>query len=102
MLDHRNATAARFASSLDRCKAAYEPDRLTRIAVLTPWELRLVAYHGLTGMSPLGPPRRFDLYSDIVANFTEWPTRDHSIKTLARYLGFTWRDTHPSGAASIE
>ena len=33
---------------------------------------------------------------------TEWPTRDHSIKTLASYLGFNWRDIHPSGAASIE
>lgn len=33
---------------------------------------------------------------------TEWPTRDHSIKTLAKFLGFSWRDTHPSGAASIE
>jgi predicted RecB family nuclease len=33
---------------------------------------------------------------------TEWPTKDHSIETLAKYLGFTWRDTHPSGAASVE
>ena len=33
---------------------------------------------------------------------TEWPTRDRSIKTLARYLGFSWRDPNPSGAASIE
>jgi predicted RecB family nuclease len=48
------------------------------------------------------PTRAIDLYSDIVAKLTEWPTRDHSIKTLAKYLGFTWRDTHPSGAASIE
>ena len=24
------------------------------------------------------------------------------LKTLARYLGFEWRDTDPSGAASIE
>jgi uncharacterized protein len=32
----------------------------------------------------------------------EWPTWDFSIKTLAKYLGFSWRDTHPSGAASIE
>ena len=31
-----------------------------------------------------------------------WPTRDHSIKTLAKFLGFSWRDTDPSGAASIE
>jgi RNase_H superfamily len=33
---------------------------------------------------------------------TERPTRDYSIKTLAEYLGFEWRDAHPSGAASIE
>jgi hypothetical protein len=48
------------------------------------------------------PARAVDLYSDVVAKLTEWPTRDHSIKTLARYLGFTWRDANPSGAASIE
>ena len=48
------------------------------------------------------PPRSVDLYFDVVAKATEWPTRDHSIKTLAQYLGFSWRDTHPSGAASIE
>jgi predicted RecB family nuclease len=24
------------------------------------------------------------------------------MKTLAKYLGFSWRDTDPSGAASIE
>lgn len=48
------------------------------------------------------PDRAIDLYGDIVIKATEWPTRDHSIKTLAKYLGFAWRDTHPSGAASIE
>jgi predicted RecB family nuclease len=48
------------------------------------------------------PARAIDLYGDIVLKATEWPTRDYSIKTLARYLGFTWRDAHPSGAASIE
>ncbi len=47
-------------------------------------------------------PRAIDLYGDIVLKATEWPTRDHSIKTLAKFLGFQWRDTHPSGAASIE
>jgi predicted RecB family nuclease len=46
--------------------------------------------------------RAIDLYGDVVIKATEWPTRDHSIKTLARYLDFTWRDVHPSGAASIE
>lgn len=48
------------------------------------------------------PSKAIDLYYDVVLKFTEWPTKDYSIKTLARYLGFDWRDTHPSGAASIE
>lgn len=48
------------------------------------------------------PGRAIDLYFDVVLKATEWPTRDFSIKTLANYLGFNWRDTHPSGAASIE
>lgn len=48
------------------------------------------------------PARAVDLYGDVVMKATEWPTRDHLIKTLAKYLGFTWRDAHPSGAASIE
>ncbi|HEY0027420.1 MAG TPA: TM0106 family RecB-like putative nuclease [Allosphingosinicella sp.] len=47
-------------------------------------------------------PRSVDLYFDVVTRATEWPTRNHSIKTLAKYLGFAWRDTDPSGAASIE
>ncbi|MET4368873.1 putative RecB family nuclease [Bradyrhizobium sp. LB12.1] len=48
------------------------------------------------------PDRAVDLYADVVLKATEWPTRDHSIKTLARFLGFAWRDAHPSGAASVE
>jgi predicted RecB family nuclease len=48
------------------------------------------------------PARAIDLYCDVVLKATEWPTRDFSIKTLAKYLGFEWRDPHPSGAASIE
>jgi predicted RecB family nuclease len=48
------------------------------------------------------PTRSVDLYFDVVLKATDWPTRDFSIKTLAKYLGFTWRDSHPSGAASIE
>ncbi len=48
------------------------------------------------------PERAIDLYSDVVLKVTEWPTRDFSIKTLADCLGFEWRDTHPSGAASVE
>jgi predicted RecB family nuclease len=48
------------------------------------------------------PTHSIDLYFDVVLKSTEWPTRDYSIKTLAQYLGFNWKDTHPSGAASIE
>jgi predicted RecB family nuclease len=46
--------------------------------------------------------RLVDLYYDIVLPNTEWPTRDFSIKSIAKYLGFCWRDSNPSGAASIE
>jgi uncharacterized protein len=38
----------------------------------------------------------------IVRSSVEFPTWDKSIKTLAKYLGFQWRDPNPSGAASIE
>lgn len=48
------------------------------------------------------PQVSVDLYTNVVAPKTDWPTRDYSIKTLAGYLGFDWRDMHPSGAASIE
>ena len=48
------------------------------------------------------PEQSVDLYFDVVKPKTEWPTRDYSIKTLATYLGFSWRDTDPSGASSIE
>lgn len=48
------------------------------------------------------PAEAVDLYFDVVLKSTEWPTRDFSIKSLAKYLGFTWHDPHPSGAASIE
>jgi uncharacterized protein len=43
-----------------------------------------------------------DLYYDVVYRHMVWPTHNHSIKTLAQYCGFTWRDDHPSGAASIK
>ncbi|HPL63007.1 MAG TPA: TM0106 family RecB-like putative nuclease [Syntrophales bacterium] len=48
------------------------------------------------------PDRAVDLYHHVVRPKTEWPTCDHSIKTLASHLGFAWRDPNPSGAASIE
>jgi predicted RecB family nuclease len=47
-------------------------------------------------------PRALDLYSDVVRSGSEWPTHDFSIKSLAKYCGFNWRDVDPSGASSIE
>lgn len=45
--------------------------------------------------------RSFDLYYDAVT-LAEWPTLDWSIKSIAPFLGFRWRDADPSGASSIE
>jgi len=47
-------------------------------------------------------PLVIDLYSEIVKKHTEWPTYSYSVKDLAQYLGFRWRDKNPSGAESIE
>jgi predicted RecB family nuclease len=48
------------------------------------------------------PSRAVDLYADAVFPCTDWPTLDYSIKSIATYLGFSWRDRNPSGAESIE
>ncbi|MBU1049483.1 TM0106 family RecB-like putative nuclease [Candidatus Bipolaricaulota bacterium] len=47
-------------------------------------------------------PRFIDLYQDFVRSKMIWPTSSLSIKALAKFLGFQWRDTDPSGAASVQ
>lgn len=47
------------------------------------------------------PARAIDLLFDVITPSTEWPTRNLSIKTLARSLGFAWGDADASGANSI-
>jgi predicted RecB family nuclease len=47
------------------------------------------------------PPRAFDLYA-VTRSSSEWPTMDFSVKSLAKFCGFEWRDTDPSGASSVE
>lgn len=44
--------------------------------------------------------RAVDLYK--AAQKSIWPTRENSVKALAQYCGFEWRDENPSGAASVE
>jgi uncharacterized protein len=46
--------------------------------------------------------RVIDLYYGVVLPSSEWATEDFSIKTLAKKLGFKWRDADPSGASSIQ
>jgi uncharacterized protein len=46
--------------------------------------------------------KSMDLYYGIVKKYTEWPLSSYSVKKIANYLGFKWRDENPSGAASIQ
>lgn len=46
-------------------------------------------------------PNVVDLYT-IVQGKSDWPVSSYSLKTLASYLGFNWRDETPSGALSIQ
>lgn len=55
----------------------------------------------LEALFSAGPERSFDLYYDAVKK-SEWPTLDYSVKTLAKFCGFQWRDPDPSGASSIQ
>ncbi len=45
-------------------------------------------------------PRVVDLYQ-IIDKHTDWPLSSYSLKAIAVYLGFKWRDESPSGAMSI-
>lgn len=45
--------------------------------------------------------KSIDLYK-IVSKYTDWPLASYSLKDLAMYLGFKWRDETPSGALSIQ
>jgi uncharacterized protein len=44
--------------------------------------------------------QEFDLYKFIV-DYSDWPTYSYGIKQIAKQVGFSWRDTDPSGANSI-
>ncbi|MFQ5995904.1 MAG: TM0106 family RecB-like putative nuclease [Acidiferrobacterales bacterium] len=45
--------------------------------------------------------REYDLYTDLVVKYSDWPTYSYGIKQIARLVGFKWRDPDPSGANSI-
>lgn len=47
-------------------------------------------------------PNVIDLYNEIVLKKTDWPVCSYSVKALAQYCEFNWRDETPSGALSIQ
>lgn len=48
-----------------------------------------------------GNPNVVDLYG-IIQKQTDWPVGSYSLKALAVYCGFHWRDETPSGSLSIQ
>jgi uncharacterized protein len=48
-----------------------------------------------------GNPNVIDLYA-IILKHTDWPLGSYSLKEIAQFLGFKWRDETPSGALSIQ
>jgi uncharacterized protein len=45
--------------------------------------------------------REYDLYTELVVKYSDWPTYSYGIKQIARVIGFAWRDPDPGGANSI-
>ncbi|MFA4843965.1 MAG: TM0106 family RecB-like putative nuclease [Candidatus Margulisiibacteriota bacterium] len=45
--------------------------------------------------------REYDLYTDLVIKYSDWPTYSYGLKNIAKNIGFKWRDEDPSGANSI-
>ncbi len=45
--------------------------------------------------------QEYDLYTDLVVKYSDWPTYSYGIKQIANRVGFKWRDRDPSGANSI-
>ncbi len=43
----------------------------------------------------------YDLYTDLVVKYSDWPSYTYGIKSIAKQIGFSWRDPDPSGANSI-
>jgi predicted RecB family nuclease len=43
----------------------------------------------------------YDLYQNLVVDYSDWPTFSYGIKFIAKQIGFSWRDPDPSGINSI-
>jgi uncharacterized protein len=88
---------ARVQDSTVYYYSKYERTEYKQLAAKYPGVCSVGAVEALFARSAM-----IDLYFDAIKGATEWPLYNQSIKAIARYLGFQWRDTSPSGAASIE
>jgi len=43
----------------------------------------------------------YDLYQNLIVEYSDWPTFSYGIKFIAKEIGFSWRDPDPSGVNSI-
>ncbi len=86
----------RITDSVIYYYSQYEPTSYKRLAKKYPSVCSVADVEAL-----FTTPEMIDLYA-IVRQHTEWPCNNFSIKTMAVYCGFRWRDESPSGAASIE
>ncbi len=87
---------ARVEDSVVYFYSQYEPTSFKRLARRFPSVCSVDEVERL-----FARPEMVDLYA-VVRKHTEWPCNNFSIKTLAVFTGFHWRDESPSGAASIE
>ena len=91
-----NYLTERVMDSVIYYYSQYEPTSYKRLARRFPSVCSVEDVEAL-----FARPEMIDLYA-VVRKHTEWPCNNLSIKTLAVYCGFHWRDESPSGAASIE
>ncbi len=77
----------------------HEPTVYTRLAEKYP---TVVMPHYMQEIFSKKSRKTVDLYSDVICKCSDWPLHSYSVKNIAMFLGFKWRDSNPSGADSIE
>ncbi|MEZ4347592.1 MAG: TM0106 family RecB-like putative nuclease [Nitrospirales bacterium] len=63
---------------------------------------QLMERYGLDGETfEIYKAKEYDLYQQLIVDYSDWPTFSYGIKHVAKWIGFQWRDLDPSGANSI-
>lgn len=84
-----------LAAAEDDVYYVYSPKERTTLKHL------MEKYHLDPGPFAAYEAREFDLYHDLIVEYSDWPTYSYGIKQIAKLIGFKWRDPDPSGANSI-